>query len=330
MPEAGFEVTLLPGRGIQRRLTRENLGAVAGLVAACAMGLSIVLWRRPRVVVTVGGYAGFPCARGDTCACAARRSELRRSRGRLQPSRGALCQQVRSRLPGHVAPEPGRDRGTAQTGGARCRPLPAGAPCGPHRLGAGGRAFPPCRRGRLAGRPPPQRRGARAGEIVGFARRRHDLPRGRRAEPRPDRAGGRPPRPRPEDLAGGRSRLPPRRLRAEDAPCARGLATSPSAGQGRRPWPSWRRSGRRARARPAARGAERPPDTQRGGVVLDRGGRSRPRRRLLGRAAGRDRLVLIDDRSASGPTSLAAAATGHKDAADRVAALAESVAKVGA
>ncbi len=62
VPEAGFEVTLLPGRGIQRRLTRENLGAVAGLVAACAMGLSIVLWRRPRVVVTVGGYAGFPCA----------------------------------------------------------------------------------------------------------------------------------------------------------------------------------------------------------------------------------------------------------------------------
>jgi len=62
VPEAGFEVTLLPGRGIQRRLTLENLGAVAGLLAASIIGLAIVAKRRPRVVVTVGGYAGLPCA----------------------------------------------------------------------------------------------------------------------------------------------------------------------------------------------------------------------------------------------------------------------------
>ena len=33
--EAGFEATLLPGRGIQRRLTAENVGAVVGLARAC-------------------------------------------------------------------------------------------------------------------------------------------------------------------------------------------------------------------------------------------------------------------------------------------------------
>ncbi|MGA3351614.1 MAG: UDP-N-acetylglucosamine--N-acetylmuramyl-(pentapeptide) pyrophosphoryl-undecaprenol N-acetylglucosamine transferase [Acidimicrobiales bacterium] len=62
VPEAGFEVTLLPGRGIQRRLTGENLGAVASLILACVLALAIVIRRRPRVVVTVGGYAGLPCA----------------------------------------------------------------------------------------------------------------------------------------------------------------------------------------------------------------------------------------------------------------------------
>ncbi|MGD0082292.1 MAG: undecaprenyldiphospho-muramoylpentapeptide beta-N-acetylglucosaminyltransferase [Acidimicrobiales bacterium] len=60
VPEAGFEVTLLPGRGIQRRLTAENLGAVAGIAEACARAIGVVRRRRPAVVITVGGYAGFP------------------------------------------------------------------------------------------------------------------------------------------------------------------------------------------------------------------------------------------------------------------------------
>ena len=62
MPEAGFAVALLPGRGIQRRLTRENLGAVGGLLVACALGFALMVRRRPKVVVTVGGYAGVPCS----------------------------------------------------------------------------------------------------------------------------------------------------------------------------------------------------------------------------------------------------------------------------
>ncbi len=62
VPEAGFAITLLPGRGIQRRLTAENIGAAAGLSAACAMAVEEVCRRRPCVVITVGGYAGFPSA----------------------------------------------------------------------------------------------------------------------------------------------------------------------------------------------------------------------------------------------------------------------------
>ncbi|MGO8876298.1 MAG: UDP-N-acetylglucosamine--N-acetylmuramyl-(pentapeptide) pyrophosphoryl-undecaprenol N-acetylglucosamine transferase [Acidimicrobiales bacterium] len=62
VPEAGFEVTLLPGRGIQRRLTAENLEAVRGIATACWRALGEIRRRRPAVVVTVGGYAGFPPA----------------------------------------------------------------------------------------------------------------------------------------------------------------------------------------------------------------------------------------------------------------------------
>ncbi len=62
VPEAGFEVTLLPGRGIQRRLARENLEAVAGIATACVKAVGLLSKLRPAVVITVGGYAGFPAA----------------------------------------------------------------------------------------------------------------------------------------------------------------------------------------------------------------------------------------------------------------------------
>lgn len=60
VPEAGFGLTVLPGRGIQRRLTRENLGAVAGLVRAFAVSFSLLRAHRPSVVVALGGYASVP------------------------------------------------------------------------------------------------------------------------------------------------------------------------------------------------------------------------------------------------------------------------------
>ena len=34
VPDAGFPLTVLPGRGIQRRLTPTNVGAILGLVSA--------------------------------------------------------------------------------------------------------------------------------------------------------------------------------------------------------------------------------------------------------------------------------------------------------
>lgn len=60
IPAAGFAVTLLPGRGVQRRLTAGNVGAVAGMAVAAVKGLALVARRRPSVIVSVGGYASVP------------------------------------------------------------------------------------------------------------------------------------------------------------------------------------------------------------------------------------------------------------------------------
>lgn len=64
VPHAGFDVTLLPGRGIQRRLTLENVAAVWGLLRAVVKGVGLVRRLRPSVVVVLGGYASVACAIG--------------------------------------------------------------------------------------------------------------------------------------------------------------------------------------------------------------------------------------------------------------------------
>jgi undecaprenyldiphospho-muramoylpentapeptide beta-N-acetylglucosaminyltransferase len=61
VPDAGFEVTLLPGRGVKRRLSPDNIGAVAGILAAMAQAYGVVRRLRPAVVVSVGGYASVAC-----------------------------------------------------------------------------------------------------------------------------------------------------------------------------------------------------------------------------------------------------------------------------
>jgi undecaprenyldiphospho-muramoylpentapeptide beta-N-acetylglucosaminyltransferase len=62
----GFPLTLLPGRGIVRRMGPKdvlaNTGAVAGTVWATLRAWAAMAIRRPRVVVSVGGYASFPAA----------------------------------------------------------------------------------------------------------------------------------------------------------------------------------------------------------------------------------------------------------------------------
>ena len=62
VPAAGFSVTLLPGRGIQRKLTLENVGAAWGLLRAVVHAFGMLRRHRPAVVVAMGGYASIPCA----------------------------------------------------------------------------------------------------------------------------------------------------------------------------------------------------------------------------------------------------------------------------
>ncbi|MDZ7677130.1 MAG: UDP-N-acetylglucosamine--N-acetylmuramyl-(pentapeptide) pyrophosphoryl-undecaprenol N-acetylglucosamine transferase [Acidimicrobiales bacterium] len=58
VPEAGFAVSVLPGRGLNsRRLDLANLVAVVGLVRATLAGIGIVRRHRPAVVLSLGGYA---------------------------------------------------------------------------------------------------------------------------------------------------------------------------------------------------------------------------------------------------------------------------------
>lgn len=68
VPEAGFEQTLLPGRGIARSLSlpalKANLGAVVGLVRAARTAIGLVRRHRPDAVVAVGGYASVAAGVG--------------------------------------------------------------------------------------------------------------------------------------------------------------------------------------------------------------------------------------------------------------------------
>ena len=64
VPAAGFGLTVLPGRGIQRRLTLQNVAAVWGLLRAVAKGIGLVRRRRPAVVLVLGGCASVACVIG--------------------------------------------------------------------------------------------------------------------------------------------------------------------------------------------------------------------------------------------------------------------------
>ncbi|MGB3410268.1 MAG: undecaprenyldiphospho-muramoylpentapeptide beta-N-acetylglucosaminyltransferase [Microthrixaceae bacterium] len=62
VPEAGFEITLLPGRGIQRKLTAANFAAIWGLTRAVFKAVALVRRRRPAVVLALGGFASLACS----------------------------------------------------------------------------------------------------------------------------------------------------------------------------------------------------------------------------------------------------------------------------
>jgi UDP-N-acetylglucosamine--N-acetylmuramyl-(pentapeptide) pyrophosphoryl-undecaprenol N-acetylglucosamine transferase len=62
VPEAGFSLTVLPGRGIERKLSRQNVASAFALVQAVGRAFKILRRQRPAVVFSVGGYASVPCA----------------------------------------------------------------------------------------------------------------------------------------------------------------------------------------------------------------------------------------------------------------------------
>jgi UDP-N-acetylglucosamine--N-acetylmuramyl-(pentapeptide) pyrophosphoryl-undecaprenol N-acetylglucosamine transferase len=59
--EAGFEIDLLAGRGLQRRFTLANIEAIWGAFTAFLVALKLLRRYRPRIVIGFGGYASLPC-----------------------------------------------------------------------------------------------------------------------------------------------------------------------------------------------------------------------------------------------------------------------------
>ena len=62
VPESGFEITLLPGRGIQRRLTLANIAAIWGIARAVMQSIFLIRKRSPAVVLALGGFASVACS----------------------------------------------------------------------------------------------------------------------------------------------------------------------------------------------------------------------------------------------------------------------------
>jgi UDP-N-acetylglucosamine--N-acetylmuramyl-(pentapeptide) pyrophosphoryl-undecaprenol N-acetylglucosamine transferase len=65
VPQAGFELELLPGRGIKRSMSPraiiDNIGAITGLLRAIVRAWTILGKERPSIVVSLGGFAAVPC-----------------------------------------------------------------------------------------------------------------------------------------------------------------------------------------------------------------------------------------------------------------------------
>jgi UDP-N-acetylglucosamine--N-acetylmuramyl-(pentapeptide) pyrophosphoryl-undecaprenol N-acetylglucosamine transferase len=60
VPPAGFPLTLLPGRGLARKLTLQNVASLAAFAVALVRAVVLLARLRPSVVVSMGGYAAAP------------------------------------------------------------------------------------------------------------------------------------------------------------------------------------------------------------------------------------------------------------------------------
>lgn len=64
VPQAGFSLVTLPGRGIERKVSLRALGSIVAIIAGVVRGIGVVRRMRPAVVVVLGGYAAVPCIVG--------------------------------------------------------------------------------------------------------------------------------------------------------------------------------------------------------------------------------------------------------------------------
>ena len=61
VPRAGLDLTALPGRGLVRRLSPQNITAGVGLLRAAGRAVGLLRRLDPAVVLAVGGYASVAC-----------------------------------------------------------------------------------------------------------------------------------------------------------------------------------------------------------------------------------------------------------------------------
>ncbi|MEZ5140339.1 MAG: glycosyltransferase [Acidimicrobiales bacterium] len=178
VPEAGFTVDVLPGRGIQRWLALANVGAVLDLVRALVQGIGIVRRRRPAVVVVLGGYASFACGVGAVLSRVPlvlleqnrRAGAVNRALRRFAAAAAVSFEGTDLPRHRHRQPAPARDphrRRAPRSGALASRARPAGRPHGHRRLL------------RVAGLAPHQRRGPRARGPLGRSQRPRRAPRHR-------------------------------------------------------------------------------------------------------------------------------------------------------
>ncbi len=62
VPSAGFKLTQLSGDGIQRTFRFKNLVSICSIFLGLAQALFLILKRKPRIVISLGGFASVPCA----------------------------------------------------------------------------------------------------------------------------------------------------------------------------------------------------------------------------------------------------------------------------
>ncbi len=62
VPPAGFKLTQLSGDGIQRKLNFKNVISICGIFLGLIQSLTLLVARKPRIVISLGGFASVPCA----------------------------------------------------------------------------------------------------------------------------------------------------------------------------------------------------------------------------------------------------------------------------